>query len=121
MANWALGRLITEKLGMEVILHVCGRDRNLLGLQSDILAYHSLGLHNLVVITADPPKVGDYPHATAVFDLDSIGILRMVQHLNHGTDPAGKDVGSVTRFACACGAEPAAQDYDRELRRLELK
>lgn len=121
MANWALGRLLMERLDMEVILHICGRDRNLLGLQSDVLAYHALGLHNSVVITGDPPKVGDYPHATAVFDLDSIGILRMIDGFNHGVDPAGKDVGSVTRFLCACGAEPAAQDYERELRRLELK
>lgn len=121
MANWALGRFLMERLDVEVILHICGRDRNLLGLQSDILAYHALGLHNAVVITGDPPKVGDYPHATAVFDLDSVGILRLIDGFNHGIDPAGKDVGSVTRFFCACGAEPAAQDYERELRRLELK
>lgn len=121
MANWAMGRLIADKVQAEVILHLCGRDRNLLGLQSDILAYHSLGLNNLVVITGDPPKVGDYPHATAVFDLDSIGILRMIHGLNRGVDPAGKDIGSITRFVCACGAEPAAKDYDRELRRLEAK
>ena len=121
MANWALARLMMERLDTEIILHLCGRDRNLLGLQSDVLAYHALGLHNMVVITGDPPKVGDYPHATAVFDLDSVGILRMIQGFNHGLDPAGKDVGSVTRFFCACGAEPAAQDYERELRRLELK
>lgn len=102
-------------------MHLCGRDRNLLGLQSDVLAYHSLGLNNLVVITGDPPKVGDYPHATAVFDLDSIGMLRMIDGLNNAVDPAGKDIGSVTRFFCSCGAEPAAKDYERELRRLEQK
>lgn len=121
MSNWALGLQFQKELGTECILHVCGRDRNLLGLQMDILAYHVAGLHNLVVITGDPPKVGDYPHATAVFDLDSIGILRLIQNFNHGLDPAGKDFGEPTRFLCACGAEPAAIDYDRELRRLELK
>lgn len=121
MANWALGGLMARELDTEVILHVCGRDRNLLGLQSDVLAFHLLGLHNLVVITGDPPKVGDYPHATAVFDLDSIGILRMIQGFNRGFDPSGKAIGDHTRFFCACGAEPAARDYDRELRRLELK
>ena len=121
MSNWALGLEFQRELDTEVILHVCGRDRNLLGLQMDILAYHVSGLHNLVVITGDPPKVGDYPHATAVFDLDSIGILRLIQNFNHGLDPAGKDFGEPTRFLCACGAEPAAMDYDRELRRLELK
>lgn len=121
MANWALGGLMARELGTEVILHLCGRDRNLLGLQSDVLAFHLLGLHNLVVVTGDPPKVGDYPHATAVFDLDSIGILRMIQGFNRGFDPSGKVIGDHTRFFCACGAEPAAKDYERELRRLELK
>ncbi len=121
MSNWALGMQFQRELDTEVILHVCGRDRNLLGLQMDILAYHVAGLHNLVVITGDPPKVGDYPHATAVFDLDAIGILRLVQNFNHGVDPAGRDFGEPTKFFCACGAEPAAADYDRELRRLELK
>ena len=121
MSNWALGMEFRRELDTEVILHVCGRDRNLLGLQMDILAYHVSGLHNLVVITGDPPKVGDYPHATAVFDLDSIGILRLIENFNHGLDPAGKNFGEPTRFLCACGAEPAAIDYDRELRRLELK
>lgn len=121
MSNWALARLIKDELNLESILHVCARDRNLLGLQADLLAYHTLGLSNLVVITGDPPKVGDYPHATAVFDLDSIGMLRMINHFNHGTDPAGKDVGDVTHFFCSCGAEPAARDYDREILRLEQK
>lgn len=121
MSNWALGLEFQRQLDTEVILHLCGRDRNLLGLQMDILAYHVSGLHNLVVITGDPPKVGDYPNATAVFDLDSVGILRMIQNFNGGLDPAGRDFGEATRFLCACGAEPAALDYDRELRRLELK
>lgn len=121
MSNWAFAALIQRQLDTEVILHLCGRDRNLLGLQADVLAYNAIGLHNLVVITGDPPKVGDYPNATAVFDLDSIGILRMIENFNHGIDPAGKDVGATTNFFCACGAEPAAADYDRELRRLEEK
>ena len=121
MANWALGMVMQSELSIEVILHLCGRDRNLLGLQSDLLGFQALGLHNLVVITGDPPKVGDYPHATAVFDLDSIGILRMIRGFNAGVDPAGKQVGANTAFYCACGAEPAAMDYDRELQRLEEK
>lgn len=121
MANWALGRMLQESLDIEVILHLCGRDRNLLGLQSDVLGFEALDLRNLVVITGDPPKVGDYPHATAVFDLDSVGILRMIDNFNRGVDPAGKPVGDATAFYCACGAEPAAADYERELRRLELK
>ena len=121
MNNQALALLVDRDLDMEVILHVCCRDRNLLGLQSDLLAAHVLGLHNIVIITGDPPKMGDYPHATAVFDLDSIGLLRLVYGLNRGIDPAGKVVGQTTKFLCACGAEPGALDYDREIRRLELK
>jgi homocysteine S-methyltransferase len=113
MSNWAFAALIQRQLDTEVILHLCGRDRNLLGLQADVLAYNAIGLSNLVVITGDPPKIGDYPNATAVFDLDSIGILRMIENFNHGVDPAGKDVGATTNFFCACGAEPAAADYDR--------
>lgn len=121
MSNQALAILLQKEIDMEVILHFCGRDRNLLRLQSDLLANNVLGLHNLVVITGDPPKMGDYPHATAVFDLDSIGMLRMIKRLNRGVDPAGKLIGQRTRFVCATGAEPAALDYDREIRRLEKK
>ncbi len=121
MSNSALATLLRQDLGTETILHVCCRDRNLLGLQADLLANHVLGLHNLVIITGDPPKMGDYPHATAVFDLDSIGLLKLASGLNRGLDPAGKPMSEVTRFYCACGAEPAALDYDRELRRLETK
>ncbi len=121
MSNQALGILTQQQLGMEVILHMCCRDRNLLGLQSDLLANHVLGVRNLVVVTGDPPKMGDYPHATGVYDLDSVGLLRMIQGLNRGLDPAGKPMGAPTSFFAACGAEPAALDYDRELRRLEAK
>ena len=89
---------------MEFILHVCCRDRNLLGLQSDLLGVHVLGVRNLVIITGDPPKMGDYPKATAVFDLDSVELLKLVDSLNRGIDPAGKMVGEATEFFCACGA-----------------
>lgn len=121
MSNWALALQVKEQLGMEAIVHFCARDRNLLGMQSDLMAYSVLGLNNLVVITGDPPKLGDYPDATAVFDLDSIGMFGLVQRLNRGLDPAGKTIGAQTRFFAACGAEPAALDYDREIRRLEEK
>ncbi|MFB6263377.1 MAG: bifunctional homocysteine S-methyltransferase/methylenetetrahydrofolate reductase, partial [Bradymonadaceae bacterium] len=104
MDNSAFGKLMADELDNEVIVHVCGRDRNLLGMQSKLLGAHSLGLHNLCVITGDPPKVGDYPQATAVFDLDSIGILRMVDNLNRGLDPAGKSLEGQTQFFCATGA-----------------
>lgn len=121
MSNWSLALQVREALEMEAIVHVCMRDRNLLGLQSDILAYESLGLRNLVIVTGDPPKMGDYPNATAVFDLDSVAAIQMVRDFNEGLNPAGRDLGGQTAFAIACGVEPAALDYDRELRRLEQK
>ena len=121
MSNVALALEARRAAGIDVILHVCCRDRNLLGLHSDLLGAWVLGLRNLVIITGDPPKMGDYPAATAVFDLDSIGLLKMADSLNQGIDPAGRPLGARTGFLLACGAEPAAHDYDRELRRLEEK
>ena len=127
MSNLAFALRARQTAGIDVLLHVCCRDRNLLALHADLLGAWTLGIRNLVVITGDPPKMGDFPSATAVFDLDSIGLLRLIDGLNHGLDPAGRPLaagaGSAGRtgFLCACGAEPAAHDYDRELRRLEEK
>lgn len=121
MGNIALAVRIQQEVGMETILHVCGRDRNLLGTLSHLLAAHELGIKNLVIITGDPPKMGDFPDASAVYDLDSIGILKMASRLNRGIDPSGKPLGGATRFVLASGAEPAALNYERELTRLREK
>jgi methionine synthase / methylenetetrahydrofolate reductase(NADPH) len=121
MSNLALAVRMQEELGIETLLHVCGRDRNLLGQVAHLLGAHALGIKNLVIITGDPPKMGDFPDATAVYDLDSIGILRMVARLNRGIDPGGKPLGAATSFFSATGAEPAALNYAREIARLELK
>jgi len=121
MNNLALALRIQHDLDMETLLHVCCRDRNLLALQADLLGAHTLGIRNLVVITGDPPKMGDYPDATAVYDVDSVGLLRMVDGYNHGVDPAGQEMPEPTRFHVATGAEPGALDYDREIARLEAK
>jgi homocysteine S-methyltransferase len=122
MANQALARLVVDRFDrIEPILHVCGRDRNLLALQADLIGAHVAGIRNTVIITGDPPKVGDYPDATAVFDLDSIGILGVADGLNRGVDPAGKPVGGQTRFVLMTGAEPAAVDVEREIGRLKEK
>jgi methionine synthase / methylenetetrahydrofolate reductase(NADPH) len=107
--------------GVEPILHVCARDRNYLGLVAHLLGAHALGIRNLVLITGDPPKMGDYPFATPVYDVDSIGLLEIASALNAGFDPTGKELGGATSFVLATGAEPAAHDRDRELRRLERK
>ncbi|MFO0756764.1 MAG: bifunctional homocysteine S-methyltransferase/methylenetetrahydrofolate reductase [Byssovorax sp.] len=121
MSNLALAVRLQQELGIETLLHVCGRDRNLLGQVAHLLGAHALGMKNLVIITGDPPKMGDFPDATAVYDLDSIGILRLVSRLNKGIDPGGKPLGAATSFFCATGAEPAALNYPRELSRLEQK
>jgi methionine synthase / methylenetetrahydrofolate reductase (NADH) len=121
MSNLALALKIRESAGIDVLLHVCCRDRNLLGLHSDLLGDWVLGIRNLLIVTGDPPKMGDYPAATAVFDLDSIGLLRLADSLNRGIDPSGKPMADQTSFLLACGAEPAAHDYEREIRRLEEK
>jgi homocysteine S-methyltransferase len=121
MNNLAVALKVQEETEMEVLLHMCTRDRNLLALQADLLAAHVLGIRNLVVITGDPPKLGDYPDATAVYDLDSIELLKWIDGFNHGVDPTGKKIDAPTCFHMATGAEPGALDYDRELRRLERK
>lgn len=121
MGNLAMAMRLQDKVGIETILHVCGRDRNLLGTLAHLLAAHELGVRNLVVITGDPPKMGDFPDASAVYDLDSIGILKLATRLNHGIDPGGKPLGAGTRFVLATGAEPAALNYERELARVRMK
>jgi homocysteine S-methyltransferase len=121
MGNLALAVRMQAELGIETLLHVCGRDRNLLGTVAHLLGAHALGIKNLVIITGDPPKMGDFPDATAVYDLDSVGILRLVSRLNRGIDPGGKPLGAATSFFAITGAEPAALNYARELARLDLK
>ncbi|MBI4508642.1 MAG: bifunctional homocysteine S-methyltransferase/methylenetetrahydrofolate reductase [Deltaproteobacteria bacterium] len=121
MSNLALCALIEREAGMETILHACCRDHNLLGLVAHLLGAHALGIRNLVVITGDPPKIGDYPFATPVYDVDSVGLLRVAADLNRGLDPGGKEIAGQSSFLLATGAEPGALDYDRELRRLEMK
>ena len=104
-----------------MLLHYCCRDRNLLGMQSDLLGAHVLGLRNLIIITGDPPKLGDYPNATAVYDVDSIGLTRIVRRLNQGLDMVGKPLGPPTSFVIGVGVNPAAPNLDEEIRRFRLK
>ncbi len=121
MSNMALAVRMQEAVGVETLMHVCARDRNLLGLQAHLLGAHTLGVRNLVLITGDPPKLGDYPDATAVYDVDSIGLIRMADGFNRGLDPSGKELGDRTSFVLATGAEPAAADFEREMNRLKRK
>ena len=113
--------LIEQQVGIETVTHYACRDRNLLGMLSDLLGASAVGLRNLLIITGDPPKMGPYPDATAVFDVDSIGLTNLVHHLNKGMDPGGNAIGQPTRFAIGVGVNPVAIDPALELRRFEWK
>jgi homocysteine S-methyltransferase len=113
--------LIEQQVGIETVTHYCCRDRNLLGMLSDLLGAAAMGLRNLLVITGDPPKMGPYPDATAVFDIDSIGLTNLVRNLNRGLDPGGNPIGAPTRYAIGVGVNPAAVDPALELKRFEYK
>jgi methionine synthase I (cobalamin-dependent)/5,10-methylenetetrahydrofolate reductase len=113
--------LIQKDVGIETVVHYCCRDRNLLGMLSDLLGAAAGDLRNLLIITGDPPKMGPYPDATAVFDIDAIGLTNLVSRLNHGMDPGGNELGSQTRFVIGVGVNPTAPDQDRELRRFAWK
>jgi homocysteine S-methyltransferase len=106
---------------LEIILHFTTRDRNLMGLQSDLLGAHALGLHNILCLTGDPPSLGDYPNATAVFDTDAAGLMRILHQMNRGTDLAGTSIGAATSFAIGCGVNPTADDMDLEFERVKKK
>jgi homocysteine S-methyltransferase len=121
MSPMAMAVRLEREIGIETIIHYCCRDRNLLGMQSDLLGAHTLGLRNVLIITGDPPKLGDYPDATAVFDVDSIGLTNMVTRLNHGLDVGGNAIGEPTAFYVGCGVNPGSPDLDREIARFEWK
>jgi homocysteine S-methyltransferase len=106
---------------LEVILHFTTRDRNLMALQSELLGAHANGIRNILCLTGDPPSMGDYPNATAVFDTDAPGLMRIVQKMNGGTDLAGTSIGNVTHFAFGCGVNPTAEDLDAEFEYVKRK
>jgi homocysteine S-methyltransferase len=121
MGNQALCNLIERECGIETVLHYTCRDRNVLGIQSDLLGASALGLQNLICITGDPPKLGNYPDATAVFDVDAIGLVNIVRNLNLGVDIGANPIGSATSFVIGVGANPGISDVDEEVRRFEYK
>ncbi len=121
MGAIAVSILLQQRVGIETVLHYCCRDRNLLGMHSDLLGCAALGLRNLLLITGDPPKMGPYPEATAVFDIDSIGLTNMVSLMNRGLDLGGNPFGEPTCFTIGVGVNPGHLDLDHELRRLDWK
>ncbi|HTZ98008.1 MAG TPA: bifunctional homocysteine S-methyltransferase/methylenetetrahydrofolate reductase [Terriglobales bacterium] len=121
MSNQALSLLVQQQVGIETILHYTCRDRNVLGIQSDLLGAAAMGISNLICITGDPPKMGNYPDATAVFDVDAIGLVNIVHNLNRGLDLGGNPIGTGTSFVIGVGANPGLSDMDEEVRRFEFK
>jgi len=115
------GLMIEREVGLETVVHYCCRDRNLLGMLSDLLGAAAAGLRNLLLVTGDPPKMGPYPDSTAVFDIDAIGLTNLVARLNRGLDPGHNPIGSPTNFVIGVGVNPGAPDPERELKRLHWK
>jgi len=121
MGCLSVAYMVHQQVGIDVVIHFTTRDRNLMGIQSDLLGAHALGIRNVLAITGDPPTVGDYPHATGVFDIDSIGLLKVLAKLNTGADWNGNSIGNPTEFFIGCGVNPTAEDMEREVERFGQK
>lgn len=121
MSPMALAVLIKEQVGIETVVHYCCRDRNLLGIQMDLIGAAALGLNNVLLITGDPPKMGNYPEATAVFDIDSIGLIKFASYLNRGLDFGERPLKEATSLLIGCGVNPGAVDLDIEVSRYKKK
>jgi methionine synthase I (cobalamin-dependent)/5,10-methylenetetrahydrofolate reductase len=121
MSAIALAVLMQQQVGIETIIHFTSRDRNLMAIQSDLLGAHALGIRNVIALTGDPPSSGDYARATGVWDVDSVGFVRILKMLNSGTDWANNSIGKGTDFWVACAANPTADNIDLELDRVRRK
>src|SRR5713101_6570707 len=121
MSNQALSLLVQREAGIDAVLHYTCRDRNVLCIQSDLLGAAAVGIKNLICITGDPPKMGNYPDATAVFDVDAIGLVNIVHNLNRGLDIGGNPIGIGTGFAIGVGANPGVPNIDEEISRFQYK
>lgn len=121
MSPWAMCARIQSEVGLETILHFTTRDRNLVRLQSDLLAVHALGVRNILVLRGDPPQMGDYPDATAVSDVTPSGLVRLIKEFNRGRDVAGNPIGAPTAFTVGVALNPSAPDLDKEAKVLERK
>ena len=121
MSAIAMAVLVRERAGIEPIIHFTSRDRNLMAIQSDLLGAHALGIRNVIALTGDPPSSGDYARATGVWDVDSIGLIKILKMFNGGTDWAGNSIGKGTDFFVACAANPTADNVDLEVDRVRRK
>jgi homocysteine S-methyltransferase len=116
-----LAIILEREVGIETVIHYTCRDRNMLGMISDLLGAAAAGLRNILIVTGDPPEMGPYPDSTAVFDIDSIGLTNVVDRLNHGLDPGGDPIGDPTRYVIGVAVNQSAVDVDRELSRFAWK
>jgi homocysteine S-methyltransferase len=125
MSSLTLGHLVQSQCNIEAITHLACRDRNMVGLQSELLGAEAMGVRNILAVTGDPAQIGDYPYATSVYDIDAIGLIRAIKSMNDGCDLMGNPISggsyNCTHFLIACGCNPVADDMARELDRLERK
>jgi len=121
MSPIAISKLVHEQTSMECIAHLACRDRNMVALQAELIGAHEMGVRNILAVTGDPTHIGDYPSATSVYDVDSIGLIRALGHMNTGQDLMGNPLGASTGFCISCAVNPAADDLERELDRLAMK
>ena len=121
MSSIAVAHMIRHDTGVDTVFHFSPRDRNVLGIQSDLLGAAGLGIKALLVVGGDPLKIGDYPQGRHVGEVDTLGLLRIVKGLNAGVDMGGAPIGTATSFAIACAANPAASDLDLEIAKLAAK
>jgi homocysteine S-methyltransferase len=121
MSALTMSYLIQHEVGIETIVHFTTRDRSLMGLQSELLGAHSVGVRNILALTGDPPSLGDYPDSSAVYDIDSIGLIRVLRRMNEGTDSAGSSIGRMASFTVGCAVDPTKADLQDESRRLRAK
>jgi homocysteine S-methyltransferase len=121
MGAMSVGFAIQRDVGLESLIHFTTRDRNLMALESELLGAHALGIRDILALTGDPPRVGDYPSGTGIWDIDSIGLIGILQRLNRGEDQAGRPIGAPAGFTIACALDPTAEDLDAEIGRLAGK
>ncbi|MGI8964714.1 MAG: bifunctional homocysteine S-methyltransferase/methylenetetrahydrofolate reductase, partial [Limisphaerales bacterium] len=121
VSNMATGFLIKKETGMEPVIHLACRDRNLLGLQSELMGLHALGIHHVLALTGDPAKVGDHPGAASVYDVNSIGLIQTIKRFNEGFAANGRDLKGKTQFTIGCAFNPNARNLDSQVRKLEDK
>lgn len=121
MSSIAISAQVQQRVGIEAMMHLATRDRNLIGLQAELLGAYALGIRNVLCITGDPAGIGDYPHANSVYDVDSSGLIRALHSMNKGTDIMGNSIGSPTSFFISCAANPCADNLDAEVEKTERK